>query len=946
MMKKVLFITFGVSISLFGLLFAQPARAISTSLFDPTRIIDDGIFYNSSSMTVDQIQAFLNSKVPTCDNWGTQTYSGTTRAAYSRARGVKLPLTCLKDYYENPTTLANNLTTTDGQTAPIPSGAESAAQIIHDASVTYNINPQALIVLLQKEQALVTDDWPWPIQYRSATGYGCPDSSVCNSQYYGFYNQVTNAAAQFRRYANYPNNYNYVPGPGNYVQYNPSTSCGGTYLNIQNQATASLYDYTPYQPNTSALAAGYGTGDSCGAYGNRNFWLYFNDWFGETTNNHLLYSVIKVSNSPALYLQTSAGKYYIPSQAILADWGLDKHPVQQVTQAYLDALPTHDWLDHLLKDDWGNLFFVDAGKLHYIPNKDYVPLWGLDASKAVQSLGMVYTMPGGTWVGRFVQDVAQPGGQIWLVDNGQKRAVSGGDMLYQWGYTPNQLMIVSSAYLAAMPTASDASRLSSDGTNNYLIDTGRKIELADNNIENDYAGSATPTTYSSLALSFLPTDTNGWQFVVGPDGRWYMLEGGRKHYITKGSMATIWGRMASRPLTKVSTGFLGSIPDGGNLSYLVSVGSPAQTWLIDKSKHLVPAGAVAAAWIPSGTTIPSYTSQSIESLPQGADATTEINGNESPFTYALDGGVKRYLTTQNAKNAWGGSVLSVSNELVNLIPEGSFVNYTVKDRLGQAYLLMNGTAYPIDSSFLDVWGISGTTPTVADNTISRFTAGSTLKAFIKIGTTYYIMVQGGKKSPILRYADTYKLDSLTPVALPSDYFPSASEASLLITSSQSANANIWLINQGKKIPLTFEQAVTYGYLSHGIQPTQLSPSTLDLITTDSQEPSLLIQSNNSGIKLLSFGYALGFSSGDTLLSYISASNPIMQVSPSVFDSFALTRAASRLVKDDQSSYYWMESGQKRHILNDAALNNYRSTPTTYLEGTTMYLLPNGQDISQ
>lgn len=49
---------------------------------------------------------------------------------------------------------------------------------------------------------------------------------------------------------------------------------------IRNQATASLYNYTPYQPNAAALAAGYGTGDACSSYGNRNFWNYFSDWFG------------------------------------------------------------------------------------------------------------------------------------------------------------------------------------------------------------------------------------------------------------------------------------------------------------------------------------------------------------------------------------------------------------------------------------------------------------------------------------------------------------------------------------------------------------------------------------------------------------------------------------------------------------------------------------------
>ena len=51
---------------------------------------------------------------------------------------------------------------------------------------------------------------------------------------------------------------------------------------IQNQATANLYIYTPYQPNAAALNNLFGSGDGCSAYGNRNFWRLFSDWFGST----------------------------------------------------------------------------------------------------------------------------------------------------------------------------------------------------------------------------------------------------------------------------------------------------------------------------------------------------------------------------------------------------------------------------------------------------------------------------------------------------------------------------------------------------------------------------------------------------------------------------------------------------------------------------------------
>lgn len=257
-------------------LVANPINALSGSDWGAGKIMSDDLFFKSDSMSVTDIQNFLNSMVPHCDTQGTQSYAGTTAAAYGTSRGYPPPYTCLKDYYENPTTHQNNA---NGGGV---SGGASAAEIIKYAADTYGISPKVLIVLLQKEQSLITDDWPWTTQYRSATGYGCPDTAPCDADYYGFYNQVTKAAYQFKRYAQFPSEYRYKAFQTNFIQWNPNSSCGGQDVYIQNQATAALYNYTPYQPNSAALNNLYGMGDSCSAYGNRNFWRMYNDWFGST----------------------------------------------------------------------------------------------------------------------------------------------------------------------------------------------------------------------------------------------------------------------------------------------------------------------------------------------------------------------------------------------------------------------------------------------------------------------------------------------------------------------------------------------------------------------------------------------------------------------------------------------------------------------------------------
>jgi hypothetical protein len=269
-----------ILVSTAGIAFISPdkAEAVTGSEFQAGRIIDDGTFFASSEMNVAQIQEFLNAKVPSCDTNGTQPYAGTTAGAYGTSRGYPPPYTCLKDYRQNTTAKSAESGLCNGY----PAANHSAADIIYSVAQSCGINPKVLIVLLQKEQGLVTDSWPWSLQYRSATGYGCPDTAPCDSQYYGFFNQVYNAARQFKNYIINSSSFNYRAYRNNTILYNPSASCGGSSIYIQNPATAALYNYTPYQPNQAALNNLYGSGDSCSAYGNRNFWRYYNDWFGST----------------------------------------------------------------------------------------------------------------------------------------------------------------------------------------------------------------------------------------------------------------------------------------------------------------------------------------------------------------------------------------------------------------------------------------------------------------------------------------------------------------------------------------------------------------------------------------------------------------------------------------------------------------------------------------
>ena len=272
---RIWFLALGVFLAVFLFTFLThtfkkmdtKVEAASLANFDPGYIISDYQMGNYNSMTEAEIQAFLTRKNP-CDNTDYNYYltlSANRNYTWHFDNGHFI---CLSEERFG-----------DGE---IIGSGDTAAHIIWQAAQDYRINPQVLIVLLQKETGLITDRIPNNGDYRKATGYGCPDTAPCSAQYYGFKNQIRKAASLFRTvldggWTNYPLG-------ENYIQYNPNPACGGSVVNIRNLATSSLYRYTPYQPNAGALAAGYGTA-YCGAYGNRNFYHYFEDWFGGITLN-------------------------------------------------------------------------------------------------------------------------------------------------------------------------------------------------------------------------------------------------------------------------------------------------------------------------------------------------------------------------------------------------------------------------------------------------------------------------------------------------------------------------------------------------------------------------------------------------------------------------------------------------------------------------------------
>ena len=233
---------------------------LDTEGFDPAHLIDDDVFYDSTTMTPAEIAAFI----------------------------ARVNAGCRPGPDGTPCLAEATFTSVDREPTDMCPGGytgaeeESAAQIVSKVATACDINPQVLLVLIQKEQGLLTASGRnlTARRYEAAAGYACPDASQCDRKWEGFFLQLYGAASQFQRYRLNPGSYDVVAQTPTRIAYSPDQACGGAELTIVNQATAGLYNYTPYQPNEAVKSGGK---DECSSWGNWNFYGYFRTFFDDPT---------------------------------------------------------------------------------------------------------------------------------------------------------------------------------------------------------------------------------------------------------------------------------------------------------------------------------------------------------------------------------------------------------------------------------------------------------------------------------------------------------------------------------------------------------------------------------------------------------------------------------------------------------------------------------------
>jgi hypothetical protein len=485
---------FVATVILLGLQIGLPtnsADAADASQFQAGNIISDAIFFDGTAINSDEVQSFLSSKVSNCT------------AGY----------TCLKDYRQNTPTMpasAGRCNQYDG------AANETAAQIIAKVGAACGINPRVLIVLLEKEQSLVTSSSPSSSRYSNATGFACPDTAPCDPAYAGFFYQVYSAARQFKNYGLYPGSFNYHAGQWNNILYSPNSSCGSSPIYIENQATANLYIYTPYQPNAAALSNLYGTGDGCSAYGNRNFWRIFTDWFGSTQAGLLFRS----TNNPSVFVISNNVKHAVPDLLTFSAY-TPAGGLSFVSDAYIASIPSGGVAKRIIRNETGGIFLIDAGmKLAFTTCAQVYAYGGsCDATGYVQ----LTNQQAGNYVNGPTVDqiLGTTEGPTYFPALGVKREIAGSQAAAANSLPWPASRVLTSGALSSLPlgqpvVANNTIIKSRQSGQAYLVSDSKKYLLSASIL--GYVGEVS-NYLTNESLSLIPDGAASDGSLVAPDGR-------------------------------------------------------------------------------------------------------------------------------------------------------------------------------------------------------------------------------------------------------------------------------------------------------------------------------------------------------------------------------------------------------------------------------------------
>ncbi len=518
-----------------GVAFAQIDGA-----FVPDKLIEDKVFSDTQTFGgAEGVQKFLESKKSVLAN--------TTPGFLAM---LKEPDSIsLKTSLEDPRPNLGRLRT--------------AAELIWDASKHSGLNPQVILVTLNKEQGLITSagDYNSTRLQKSldrAMGFDCPDSSGCGNLFPGFYYQLFgNFDSQNNRYLgatkSLMKSFSYSQGRGPTIdsegrvfgsaggnrtskvgdkitvdntQGPPYNAPAETSLQLLNRATAALYRYTPHVFN-----------------GNYNFWKFFQSWFKYPNG-----TLFALAGDASTYIIQNGNKQLVPAFVALAR-NLDLSKKISVSPNEFDSYPTDIILgpndNTVVKDEQGKYYVFISNIKHPASNfvitqrglnpQTFIAITSTDS--ALFSAGSVLPPKDGT----IIKGTKDAG--IYLAENGKIKLFS--EVVFkQRKISAKKIVTVPDEEISSyekqgfVPPLDQSLVKSADNPSVYFVENGLKRPVLAEVFKNRGFSARSISTLSKEEILALPigayaTPKEKTFFALGSKaGPLYIFKEGTKHNIS------------------------------------------------------------------------------------------------------------------------------------------------------------------------------------------------------------------------------------------------------------------------------------------------------------------------------------------------------------------------------------------------------------------------------
>jgi hypothetical protein len=458
----------------------------------------------------------------------------------------------------------NLLKSAIGDPEPNLDHLRTAAQLIWDASQMTGINPQVILVTLEKEQSLIDGSFSSTSKEQTALdhamGFSCPDSTGCSSQFGGFYFQLFGTIdAQGNKYLGAPaslmRSFNTPNGRGPMVDASGST-LGSPLITVSHVGDTILIGNTQGPPNNAPATQSVTLGDSATAAlyrytphvynGNYNFWKFFSTWFKYPNG-----TLVEVSGSSNIYIVSNGAMSLFP-QFVQESRGIDAKTatIMQISQSDFSSYtqgPIYAPPDNTvitIQGDPSNTYYVFENGVRHPASTFVLSQRKLDpqaaftvnpTDAALFSLGSQLTPADGTLI------QAQGSQTIYVVQNGEIYALTA-FTFSQYGYSFKNVVSlpaseVSSYQNGGFMLPKDGTLLKFAGNNTVYLLKDQLLDPLSGTVFNlnHYSFKNVVTLTSNEVANATPGT-----FVPPPDGTYFFIqETGSYYYYSNATKHTI-----------------------------------------------------------------------------------------------------------------------------------------------------------------------------------------------------------------------------------------------------------------------------------------------------------------------------------------------------------------------------------------------------------------------